>query len=68
MILIDRKKLVNKFHISFCVKRLVPEIYRLKVGNFEKKSRTLGDWIRGTLVFQALKQDIAFREDKAEKF
>ena len=44
MIRIDRKKLVNKFKISFCVERLVSQIYRVKVGNiilpvFEKKSR-----------------------------
>ena len=55
MILIDRKKLVNKFHISFCVERLVPEIYRLKVGNLanflEKVAPTISPqeaWIRGT--------------------
>ena len=55
MILIDRKKLVNKFNISFCVERLVLEIYPLKVGNlanfWEKVAPTISPqeaWIRGT--------------------
>ena len=61
MIRIDRKKLVNRFKISFCVKRLVSEIKRVKVGNFGKKSRTLGNWIRGKLVFQLLEKNITVR-------
>ena len=68
MIPIDCNKLVNKFQISFCVKHLVPDIYPLKVGNFEKKSYTLGDWIWGTLVFQPLEQDIALCKDKPEQY
>ena len=66
MIRIGRKKSVNKFKTSFCAKSLVPETYGAKVGNFLKKSLRLGDWVRGTLVFQVLEKYIAVRIDKVK--